>query len=143
MELIHEFYIIVTNLIFFIFNIYYVGCRQRVCISYLNFTLFEWSRELVHVCFITNNGQHSIQCKYLVLGKDKSYFVKKKPLRFYKKVLWNWYNQNVRVFYWQHICYIWWTCISTDSRRLVPLFVRGKLNTGDSQEKWKEVISIL
>jgi hypothetical protein len=43
-------------------------------------------------------------------------------------------------FYWQHICYVWWTRFSTDSRhtvcsssrRLVPLFIRGRLYTGFS-----------
>ena len=48
-----------------------------------------------------------------------------------------------------HICYVWWTCFSTDcrntygfkldssSRRLVPLFVQDNLHTGASQEKQK------
>jgi hypothetical protein len=31
-------------------------------------------------------------------------------------VLWNWYHQHARFFDWQHICYLWWTCFSTDSR---------------------------
>jgi hypothetical protein len=43
---------------------------------------------------------------------------------------------------WQHICYVWWMCFSTDSqhiydyklcsssRWLVPLFVWGRLHTG-------------
>ena len=55
--------------------------------------------------------------------------------------------------YWQHVCYLWWTCFSTDSRhtygyklcsssrRLVPLFVRGRIHTGASQEKRKEAIA--
>jgi hypothetical protein len=58
-------------------------------------------------------------------------------------------------FYWQHICYLWWTCFSTDSRhtygyklcsssrRLVPLFVWGRLHTGASQEKLEETSPIL
>ena len=29
---------------------------------------------------------------------------------------WNWYHQHSRVFDWQHICYLWWTCFSTDNR---------------------------
>ena len=49
---------------------------------------------------------------YLVLGRDKTYLVKKKPTWFY----WNWYNHNAWVIYWQHICYVWWMCFSTDSR---------------------------
>ena len=40
----------------------------------------------------------------------------KTPLWFYQKVLWNWYLQHARVFDWQHICYVWWTCFATDSR---------------------------
>jgi len=40
-------------------------------------------RELVQLCFIKKNGQR--RYKYLVLGRDRSYFVKKtKPLRFYQ-----------------------------------------------------------
>ena len=107
----------------------------------------------------------------LVLRRDRSYFVKeqkkkytnkqtiknKKTRWFYQKFLWNW-HQHARVFYWQHICYAWWICFSTDSRhtyaygyklcssscRLVPLiFVWGRLHTGDSQEKRKEGSPIL
>jgi hypothetical protein len=77
------------------------------------------------------------------------------PLRFYQKVLWNWYHQHARGFDWQHICFLWWACFSTDSRhtygyklcssfrRLVPLFVWGRLHIGASQEKRKETSSIL
>ena len=36
--------------------------------------LKDWSRELVHRCFIKKNGQR--RYKYLVLGRDISYFVK-------------------------------------------------------------------
>ena len=64
----------------------------------------------------------------------------KTPLWFYQKVLWNWYLQYARVFDWQHIWYVWWTCFSTDSRhtygyklcsssrRFVLLFVWGRLH---------------
>jgi hypothetical protein len=63
-------------------------------------------KELVQLCFINKNGQ--LRYKYLVLGRDRSYCVKKKtPLWFYRKVVWNWYDQHVRVFDWQHICYLW------------------------------------
>jgi hypothetical protein len=73
---------------------------------------------------------------YLVRAKDGSYIV-----------LWNWYHQHDRVFDWQHICYLWWTCVSIDSwhpygyklcsssLRLVPLFVWGRLHTDASKEK--------
>ena len=110
-------------------------------------------RELVQLCFIKKNGQR--RYKFLVLGRDRSYYVKQKKTRwFYQKVLWNWYHQHARVFcYWQHI-YLWLTCFSTDSwhtygyklcsssRRLVPLFVWGRLHTWASQEKQKEVSPI-
>ena len=105
--------------------------------------------EMVTLFFIKKNGQRGY--KYLVLGRDKSYFVKKKPLWFCQKVFWNWYHQNARVFDWQHICYVWLTCFSTDSlhiygyklwsssRGIMSLFVQGRrLNTGASQEKRKE-----
>jgi hypothetical protein len=79
-----------------------------------------------------------------VLGRDRSYFVQKKNHSdSTKKVLWNWYHQ--------HICFLWGTCFSTNSRhtygyklcssslRLVPLFVWGRLHT----EAWKETSPIL
>jgi hypothetical protein len=105
----------------------------------------EWIRKL---CFIKKNGVR--RYKYLVLGRDRSYFVKK-TLWFYQKVLWNWYYQYAGVFDWQHICYLWWTCFSTDSRHtygcklcsssrlLVPLFVLGRLHTGASQKNEKKL----
>ena len=40
-------------------------------------------RELLQLCFIQKNGQR--RYKYLVLGRDRCYFVKKKPLWFYQK----------------------------------------------------------
>jgi hypothetical protein len=50
-----------------------------------------------------------------VLGRDRSCFVKINHW-FYQKVLWSWYHELTRVYDWQHICYLWWTCFSTDSR---------------------------
>jgi hypothetical protein len=49
---------------------------------------------LVQLCFIIKNGQR--RYKYLVLGRDKCYFVKntKNSLWFCQKVLWNWYHQQ-------------------------------------------------
>ena len=41
-----------------------------------------------------------------------------KALWFYKNVLWNWYHQHARVFDWQHICYVWWTCFPKESRHI-------------------------
>ena len=40
-------------------------------------------RELVKLCFIKKNGQR--RCKYLVLGRDRTYFVKKNLLILPKK----------------------------------------------------------
>jgi hypothetical protein len=42
-------------------------------------------RDLVQLCFIKKNGQR--RYKYLVLRRDRSYFVKKKKKRFYQKIL--------------------------------------------------------
>jgi hypothetical protein len=105
-------------------------------------------------CFMKKNSQH--RNKYSVLGRDISHFAKKKQtLWFCQNVLWQWYYQHARVFYWQHTCDVWWTYFSTDSRhtygykwcsssrRLVPVFVWGKLHTGTSQEKRKETSPIL
>ena len=50
--------------------------------------------------------------------------------------------------HWQHVCYPWWTWFAQSAftftwmcfcyRRLVPLFARGRLHTGDSQVKRKK-----
>jgi hypothetical protein len=57
------------------------------------------------------------------------------------------FSENVWVFDWQHICYVWWTCLSTESRhscthllwpssrQRVPLFVLNRLHTYASEEK--------
>jgi hypothetical protein len=99
-------------------------------------------REMDQLCFM--NGQR--RYKYIVIGRDRSYFVKN-TLWFYQKVLCNWYHQYVRVFDWQHICYVWSTCFSTDSRhtyghklcssshRLVPWFAWGRLHKGTRKTK--------
>jgi len=88
--------------------------------------------------------------KYLIWRKDKSYFVKN-PLWFCQIVLYSWYQQHARDFDWQHICYVWWTCCSTDSRytyvhklrscsrRLVPLFAWVRPHKGASQENEKKL----
>ena len=101
-------------------------------------------KELVQLCFIKKNGQR--RYKYLVLGRDRSYFVKHHSdsnKRFSETDIFNMLELLIDNIF----CYVWWTCFSTDSRhtygcklcssfrRLVPLFVRGRLHTGDSQEK--------
>ena len=49
-------------------------------------------------------------------------------------------------FDWQLTCSVWWTCFQqnmgtncSSSRRLVPLFIWGRLHTGASQEKQKKL----
>ena len=89
-------------------------------------------RELVQLCFIEKNGQR--RYKYLVLGRDRSYFVKHhsdSTKKFSETDIF-----NILEFLIDNIFgYVWWTCFSTDSphtygyklcsssRRLVPLFV--------------------
>jgi hypothetical protein len=95
--------------------------------------------ELVQLCF---RKKIQRRYKYIVFGKDKSYFVKKN-----KK-----HSDSAKRFFetdWKHICYVCWTWFSTDSwhtygyilcsfsRRLFPLFVQDILHTGASQEKRK------
>jgi len=54
-------------------------------------------KELVQLCFLKKNDQRRYKC--LVLGRNISYFVrKKKTLWFYQKFFWNWYHQHARVF---------------------------------------------
>ena len=53
-------------------------------------------RELVQLCFIKKNGQR--RYKYLVLGRDRSWFVKKtKTIWLYQKVLWKWITNILEV----------------------------------------------
>ena len=52
-------------------------------------------RELVQLCFIKKNGKR--RYKYLVLRRDRSYFVKNHW--FYQKVLWNWFHQTCSSFW--------------------------------------------
>jgi hypothetical protein len=109
-------------------------------------------KELVQLCFIKKNGQR--RYKYLVLGRDRSYFVKHHSdsyKRFSETDIFNMLEFLIDNIF----CYVWWTCFSTDSRhtygcnlcsssrRLVPLFVWGRLHTGASQEKRKEASPIL
>jgi hypothetical protein len=109
-------------------------------------------RELVQLCFIKKNGQR--RYKYLVLGRDRSYFVKHhsdSTKRFSETDFFNMLEFLIDNIF----CYVWWTCFSTDSphtygyklcsssRRLVPLFVWSTLHTGASQEKRREASPIL
>jgi hypothetical protein len=107
---------------------------------------------LVQLCFIKRNGQRKY--KYLVLGRDRSYFFlnPKTPLLILPKSLLKLISSTCSSFDWQHICYVWWTYLSTDSRhylwvQTVLLFsptcsftVWGIIHTRASQEKRKEAI---
>ena len=52
-------------------------------------------RELVQLCFIKKNGKR--RYKYLVLRRDRSYFVKNHW--FYQIVLWNWFHETCSSFW--------------------------------------------
>ena len=87
------------------------------------------------------NGQRRYKC--FVLGRDKSYFVKNHPDSTTKLSETDTINMlevltdNIfggRIFEQSEYLYVQ-PCSS--SRRLVPLFVRGRLHTGASQEKTK------
>ena len=71
-------------------------------------------RELVELCFIRNNGQR--RCKYFVLGRDSFLgFFEKKTLILPKGSL-KLISTCPSFFYWQRICYLWWTCFLTENR---------------------------
>ena len=95
--------------------------QSRSLSSYNNIKTFDFStlyttipysklkdklRELVQLCFIEKNGQR--RYKYLVLGRDRCYFVKhhSDSTKKFSETL---YLQHAPVFDWQHICYVWWT----------------------------------
>jgi hypothetical protein len=86
--------------------------------------------------------------KYFVLGRNISYFVKKKS---YSDSTKTFSVINMLVFLIDNIFVVWWTCVSVDSRHtygyqlcssshwLVPLFIRGRPRIGGSQEKQKRL----
>ena len=98
------------------------------------------------------NGQR--RNKYLVLGRDRSYFVKIEYSDSTKM-----FSEtdiiNMLDFLIDNICVMFGGCVfqqivdipmgpnCSSSRRLVPLFVWGRLHTGASQEKRKEAALIL
>ena len=49
---------------------------STLCTNIHHSKLKDKLRELVQLCFIKRNGQR--RCKYLMLGRDRSYFIKKK-----------------------------------------------------------------
>ena len=90
-------------------------------------------RELDQLWCIKKNGQS--RYKYLDLGRDRSYFVKHHSDSIKKFSVTDIFNM-LEFLIENIICYVWWTCFSTDSRhhnygyklcsysrRLVPLFV--------------------
>ena len=110
--------------------------------------------ELVQLCFIKKNGQR--RYKYLVLGRDRSYFVKKKntlilqvtSLKLISSIcssfwLTAYLFSLVDVFFTRQSAYLWVQMCSS-SRRLLPLFVWGRLHKEASQEKREDfVISLI
>jgi hypothetical protein len=52
--------------------------------------------------------------------RDVDCMYSNRSLEFFRIHIWftpprNWYLQHARVFDWQHICYVWWTCFAADS----------------------------
>jgi len=110
-------------------------------------------RELVQLSFIKKNGQR--RYKYIVLGRDRSYFVNKTTLILPKSSLklisstcsrfWltTYLLSLVDVFFPTDSRHTYGYKLCSSSHRLVPLFVWGRLDTGASQEKRKEASTIL
>ena len=110
-------------------------------------------KELIQLCFIKKtNGQR--RYKYLVLGRDRSYFAKKVTSLILPKsslklisstcsILWltAYLLCLMDLFFNRMSAYEYKLCSS--SCRLIPLFVWGRLHTRASQEKRKETSSIL
>ena len=75
------------------------------------------------------NGQH--RYTYLVLGLDIFYFLKNTLIL--RKSSVKLMSSTCSNFDWQHICYVWWTCFSTDSihidRHCAPLLANVFLYT--------------
>ena len=106
-----------------------------------NYSLFKTERQIKRISF-TVFRKMNVQCryKYLVLWRDKSYFMKEKNRSDATKkfseaeclidnifVIFGW-----RVFHWQsELC--------SSSRRLVHLFVWDRLHTGVFQLKQKKL----
>jgi hypothetical protein len=108
--------------------------------------------ELVQLYFIKKNGQRWY--KYLVLGRDISYFVKKTHSDSTKKFsetdiinMLEFLIDNIFVIFGERVfkdsrhTYEYKLCSS--SRRLVPLFEWSRFHTGASLEKRKETSPIL
>ena len=105
-------------------------------------------REMVQLCFMKKNDQR--RYKYLVLGRNRSYFVSKhsdSTKKFSETDIINMleiFIENIFMDVFatdsQHT-YGYKMCSS--SRRLVPLFIWNRLHAGASQEKPKEATPIL
>ena len=115
-----------------------------------NVSLACLTDHIQHICFLASElsieWAHSLYWQILFSRSwNGQILFCIKILWFYQKVLWNWYHQHARVVDWKYICYLCWTCFSTDIRhiygykicssscRRVPLFVWGRLHTGASQ----------
>jgi hypothetical protein len=66
-------------------------------------------KELIQRCFSQKNGEQRDQ--YLVIGRDKSYFVKSIS-KSNNKYKYDVIIQMLDIFNWQHICPVWWTGVS-------------------------------
>ena len=117
---------------------------STLCTNIHHSKLKDKLRELVQLCFIKRNGQR--RCQYLMLGRDRSYFIKKTTLILSKSSLklisstcssFFWLSL-VDVFFNRQLAYLWVQTMILYS----PLFVWGRLHTGAFQEKQKEASSI-
>jgi hypothetical protein len=112
-------------------------------------------RELVGPTVFHKKKNDQRRYKYRVLGLDRSNFVNNKTTLILPKSSLKLISSSCSRFLWQHICFVWWTCFSTDSRHtygyklcfsshwLVPLFLWGRLHTETSEEKRKTASPIL
>ena len=97
-------------------------------------------KELVQLYFLKKNDQRGY--KYLVLGMNISYFVKKKHSDSIKNSSEIDIINMLEFLDWQHICYVWWTYIWVQTALLFSTtcsFIRMRQTSyRGSQEKWKE-----
>ena len=76
-----------------------------------------YTRRLLFSPTVFHKKEWSMLIQIPCLRKGQIFFSKtknKKHLWFYQQIICNW-HPNARVFDWQHICFVWWTCLSTES----------------------------
>ena len=90
------------------------SCNNIITFESTLYTTIPLIRPQIELYFVKQNGQRTY--KYLVLRRDKSYFVKSHS-NSTKKVS---ETDIIKMFVldWQHsyICYVWSVCFSKDSR---------------------------